>query len=57
MMRKVIWGGTALLVCGALAATMAAYYVAENPDSMFAQATIAAYDMCSREPLERPCRM
>jgi hypothetical protein len=47
MMRKVIWCGTALLACVAIAATMAAYYVAENPDSLFAQATVAASDMCS----------
>ena len=47
MMRKVIWCGTAVLACVAIAATMAAYYVAENPDSLFAQVTVAASDVCS----------
>jgi hypothetical protein len=47
MMRKVIWCGTALLACGTIAATMAAYYVAENPDSVLSQGTMAAWDICA----------
>jgi hypothetical protein len=47
MMRKVIWWGTALLACMMIAATMAAYYAAENPDSAFAQGTLAACDWCA----------
>ena len=47
MMRKVIWCGTAVLACVTIATTMAAYYVAENPDSVLAEGALSAWEVCS----------
>jgi hypothetical protein len=47
MMRKVIWCGTAILACVTIAVTMAAYYVAENPDSVLAEGALSAWEVCS----------
>jgi hypothetical protein len=48
MMRKLIWGGVALAVCGGVAVCTAAHYAAEHPDSFLARCANAAAYVGSR---------
>jgi hypothetical protein len=47
-MRKVIWCGTALVVCGAVTVLLAARYAADNPDSFLGRCAVVAGEMATR---------